>query len=90
MDSTCVVCMRPVVRGGTLQSVLPLAEKRLWEVSIFDCHLERSICTCLLLKHSLFPGSPHAGGARRHGDKNLHSRRLKIIHPIPTFLLRLF
>lgn len=28
MDSTCVVCMRPVVRGGTLQSVLPLAEKR--------------------------------------------------------------
>lgn len=47
MDSPCVVCMRPVVRGGTLQSVLPLAEKRIWEVSIFDCHLERSLCTCL-------------------------------------------
>lgn len=48
MHSMCVVCMRPAERCGTLQSVLPLAEKRIWEVSIFDCHLERSLCTCLL------------------------------------------
>lgn len=72
------------MRGGTLQSVLPLAEKRIWEVSIFDCHLERSLCTCLLEKHSRFLGLPHTGGARRHGDENLLSGRLKIIHPVPT------
>lgn len=50
MASTYVVCVEVSSEREVAhyKHSCYFTEKRIWEVSIFDCHLDRSLCTCLL------------------------------------------